>query len=263
MSATEITYDKILKELENKVLQQSFEINLKKVVKIDKNHYAKELDRESILEIINDYKSRNFIKNELKAVQILTIGNPEIVLILCLEAIRNNASMLIVIDDFCLAQNTFIVEIMNQILKKYKSEILITLENLPTKNKLIENSKKYDKTISVGDFNRYNELINEVENIKFYPYGMLELYSDSEEFEELKRKLYDYASLNGFVLEIYDRELKFDDVINLMNKDSYGFASILFSKDEQKCNRFKSEVKSQYVIINENPFKKIRFKLEL
>jgi hypothetical protein len=256
-------YVKIIIQIEKDFLNENFEENLEKVIEIDKKYYSKFLEKTKCIDIINSYKAREIRKSEIKNVQILTNGNPEIVLMLCLEAIRNNVSMLISIDDFCLAQDTFIVEKINKILKSQNSEIQISLDNLTSKEVLINNSKIFNKTISVGDCNRYNELLDEIENIELYPYGILSLYSDSNEFDDLKKTLYNYASLNGYILDIYDMEMNFDDVIKLMNNDSYKFASILLSKDAEKCKRFKNEVNSKYVFINENPFNKIKFKLDL
>ena len=68
---------------------------------------------------------------------------------------------------------------------------------------------------------------------------------------------------NQFEMEIYDIDSNIDSVIEDMNKNGYGFCSILLSKDENKKKKFKENVRSKYVCVNENPFKKIKWEFNL
>lgn len=60
---------------------------------------------EDLKNIIQEYRSLEFLEKESKRVLILLPGNPEIVFKLGIEAIRNNVNFIIGIEDFCLAQN--------------------------------------------------------------------------------------------------------------------------------------------------------------
>lgn len=52
-----------------------------------------------------------------------------------------------------------------------------------------------------------------------------------------------------------------ESAVRIINKNGYKFSTVLFSKDEEKQKYFKDNIESQYVIINKNPFKEIKFKL--
>ena len=88
----------------------------------------------------------------------------------------------------------------------------------------------------------------------------MEIYSDSDEFEELEQAFFEFCYENEFEIENYS-DLNFEDCIRLINKSGYKFCSVLFSKDEIKQKVFKESVNSKYIIINKNPFKEIKFKI--
>ena len=115
----------------------------------------------------------------------------------------------------------------------------------------------------LGIFKKKNkELIEELDisNIELNPYGIFEVYSDSEEFEELEETFFEYCYQKEFEAENYS-DLENDDAIRLINKNGYKFAVILFSKDIELQKEFRESINAQYVIINKNPFKEIKFKL--
>ena len=170
--------------------------------------------------------------------------------------------MLIFIEDFCIAQNIFIIEVINEIMRENKFKNKIIIKNLPKDEEIINNSLKLDRTIIVGDSNLYNRLENKIDELIFYPYGIFEVYSDSDEFEELKRAVYEYSIENQFELDIYD-DLAFEEAINAINRDGYKFCSLILSKDEKRLEIFKNQIESENVILNKNPFKEIRFSLEI
>lgn len=257
------SYNIFLDKLEIKIQEKEFRDSLKKVIEIDSNYYSKQIEENELLKIITEYREKEIINPSKKKVQVLLLGNPELVFRLGIEAVRNNSYMLIGIDDFCLAQNKFIVEAINSTIKECNLKIEIDLKNVLTVNEIINNNLSLNKTICIGDSNKYNLLLNKIDNLQFYPYNIFEVYSDSDEFDDLRKKIYNYAISNGYEIEMYDMELKIDDVIEIMNADGYGFCSVLLSKDNEKQEKFKQEIYSQYVIVNENPFKKTEFKLEI
>ena len=57
--------------------------------------------------------------------------------------------------------------------------------------------------------------------------------------------------------------MEFDEVIEEINTNGYGYCSLLLSKEKKKIDRFKNEINSKYVLINENPFNSTRFELNL
>ena len=192
--------------------------------------------------------------DEVKNIQVILNGNPEIVFRIGIEAVRNNVNMIICIEDFCLAQNTILVKLMSLCLKEMKLNKTIKLENMLTDSEIIENSKNIDLTICMGNSNDYNFFSKKIKNIKFNNYNIFEVYADSEEFDEIKRKVYEYAMLNQYEIEIYDTDLTIEEAIDDINTNGYGYCSVLFSKDKVNAQKFKENINSKYIVINENPF---------
>lgn len=264
MSVTKLVYEKFLSNLEKKISEIEFEKALSKVRKIDENHYSKTILVQEMKNIILEYKEKEIVIDEnIHNIQVILPGNPELVFKLGIEAVRNNVNMIINIEDFCLAQNVFLVDVINTVLKDMKMLEGIKINNLLSNEKIIELSKKLDLSMCIGNSNDYNMLCSKISNLKFYPYNILELYSDSNNLEEVRRAVYNYAMLNEYEIEIYDMDLEIDEVIKEINRDGYGFCSIILSKDKEKINKFKNEIQSKYVIANENPFKKLKFEFDL
>ena len=250
--------EKLISSIKNQITSKEFEDNLKKMQEIDLNHYKEKITIEDMKRYLEEFKEPEKI-NE-KEIMILNTGNPEVVFKSCLELLSNNINAIIGIQDFCLAQNTLIIEMMNKVIKGNNLKTKLELKNLLKDKEIIEFSKNLDKIICVGDSNLYNRLEGEVTNIELNPYGIFEIYSDSAEYEELERTFFDYCYQNEFEAEDYS-DLELDDAIRLINKNGYKFATVLFSKDEEKQKKFKT-IDSKYIIINKNPFKEISFKLK-
>ncbi len=259
-------YKEFLRRLENRITDKNFNEALENVQKIDEKYYSENINVEELKNIVLEYtdKTIKFVEN-LEKIQVILPGNPEIVFKLGIEAIRQNVRMIIDIDDFCLAQNTLLVDVINLIAQEMKLGEVIKLQNLVKDEDISKVSEKLDMTLCIGNSNDYNRLNKryKISNLKLYPFNIFELHSDSLELEEVRRGLFDYISRNQFDVEIYDIDLEIDDVIEEMNRDGYGFCSILLSKDKEKIKKFKENIKSKYVFVNENPFKKIKFELDL
>lgn len=254
-------YDKILNDIDKEISLKSFEENLKKVQKIDSNHYKEKITIDDLKKCLNQYKDYENTNYEENKLMVLQNGNPEIIFQVCLEILKNKIiEATVVIQDFCLGQNTLLIETINEIFKQNNLNKKIKLENLLSDNKILEMSKEFNKVICIGDSNLYNRLENEVLNLELNPYGIFEVYSDSEEFEELEETFFEYCYQKEFEAENYS-DLEFEDAVRLINKNGYKFSVVLFSKDEEKQKEFKEKIKSKYVIINKNPFKEIKFRL--
>ena len=263
ISNSKILYDKILDDINKEISTKEFEKDLEKVQSIDSNHYKEKITISDMKKCLEDYKleKRALNKNDRKKVLILLPGNPEIVFRICLEILNSNVDILIGIQDYCLGQNTLIVDTINQIIKNNNLKINLEFKNLLKDSEIIAKSKNIDKVICVGDSNLYNRLESQIENIELNPYGIFEIYSDSDDFEELEKTFFEYCYQNEFEAEDYS-DLEFEDAVRLINKNGYKFSVVLFSKDEEKQKIFKT-INSKYIIINKNPFKEIKFKLEI
>ena len=254
-------YDKIFDALKKEISSKDFRECLKEAQRIDSNHYNEKITIEEMIEYLEQYKKYKHSRDRVGKAMILQRGNPEIIFQICLEILRSDfIEITLVIQDFCVGQSTFIVESINEIFKQNKLNKKITISNLLSDEQIVEKSKDYNTVISVGDSNLYNRLENEIPNLELNSYGIFEVYSDSEEFEELEETFFEYCYQKEFEAENYG-DSKFNDAIRLINKNGYNFASILFSKDEEEQKEFKEKINSKYVIINKNSFKEIKFRL--
>ena len=250
--------EKIISDINKEISSKSFESDLKKVQEIDSNHYKEKITIEEMKKYLDEYKSAENVN--IGNVMILLAGNPEVVFKSCLEILNTKLDEIIGIKDFCLEQNTLIVEMINKVIKNNNLKIKLELKNLISDKQIIELSKNIDKVICIGDSNLYNRLEDKVKNIELNPFGIFEIYSDSEEYEELEKTFFDYCYQNEFEAEDYS-DLEFEDALRIINKNGYKFASVLFSKDKEKQEKFKT-IDSKHIIINKNPFKEIDFKLK-
>lgn len=254
-------FERFLNLLEKEISSKNFSNRLEESQKIDFNYYTKKVCISDLKEIIQKYKTLKNDENDLKKVQILLPGNPDIVFELCIEAIRYNTDFLIVIEDFCLAQNTILVEATKKVVEEMKIRNNIELKNMLSDSEIIDNAKKVDRTISIGNGNLYNRLKNKIDII-LNTYGIFEIYSDSDEFEELQEIISEYLIQNQFEFEIFD-DLNFEEAVKIINNQGYKFCTILFSNDKNKIEEFKNRMEAKYIVINKNPFKEIEFKLEI
>lgn len=254
-------YQYFLKILERKIKEKDFVKKLMDVMKIDIKHYDKTISIEELESSLYEYKNKKININEYENIQILLVGNPQMVFKLGMEIARNNVNIEINIQDFCLGQNLLIVELINETLKECKISRRITLNNLLSDSEIKNNSVNFDKTICIGDSNTYNALKKQISDIELYPYNIIDLYCSTDEFEKLQELLFDYSEQNQFEIDIYD-EMELDDAIELIN-NGYKYCALLLSKDKIQIEKFKNEVKSEYIVVNENPFNITKFELNL
>ena len=259
-------YERFLSEIQEKLNKEPFKKSLDNVLEIDKKYYAENITIQEMEKILKEYSHKEILNvDNVNKIQLILSGNPEIVFRMGIEAVRQNVRMEINIDDFCLAQNTLLIEFFNLISKEMGLGEILILKNLVKDEEIIKPSKNFDMTVCFGNSNDYYRLKREdkIINLKLYPFYIFELHSDSLELEEVRRGLFDYISRNQFDIEIYDMDLDIEEVITEMNRDGYGFCSILLSKDKEKIKKFKENIKSKYIFVNENPFKKIEFIFDL
>lgn len=278
MKVKEILY---LKPTQNKFSNNDFNkvlSNIKQEIKGNKDIIEKidEIDRqnspkmqkieiEKLLKIIDKYKDKTILKEkETKNIIISYYGDPYITMELCIKSIITNNKIILAIEDFRLGLNKIIVEIFNKILKERKIYNTIFIYNLLNKKEINENIDNIDKIIIIGNKNKYTNLKKEkTPKIEYLPFNNIELCYDSEEFEELQQKIYEYARDNYIEIEIYDDKYDFNKNIEIINKFGEGFCAVLLTKCQQNVEKFKQKVKAKYIFINENPFNKINFEIPI
>lgn len=250
-------YKKILDEIQTELNSNKNE--LMKLNNIDKEFYDFDIKVEKLNEIIEE---SNDISKNTKSNNIVVsyFGDPYITLRLIIEAIRTNNKIILLIEDCMLGVNKLIINIVKMVLKDYKIENKIFLYNQIQMEEILENKDKIYKIIFIGNketFDLYKKI--DLENIKYYPYNNIDLYCETEEFENLQKMIYQYCLKNNIDIEIYDEFENIEKAIEFLNKYGSGFCTCLLTKSKEHEKLFKENIKSEYIFVNENPFGNIKF----
>ena len=152
-------------------------------------------------------------------------------------AIKNNCSIKIDIDDNMLGINKYILEIINNVIKN----------ELNIKIQIAEKQEQCEKIICIDRINDYNILKKIYENITFIPYQSIDVYIDSEKFEELFESIYNYAMEMNIDIDVFEEE---EGIESLFKYGKSKKKLILTNKVEEYI-----KYKNENVYINENPFK--------
>lgn len=234
--------------------------NLVKLKKEDDEIFAFDFQINQFIEEISKYKNKMIQKKEAKEIFISHYGNPYITAVLCMEAILHQTEMMIEIEEICYGLNKAIVKIVNDVLQENKIHMQISLQ-MNTNKEAIEKAN-FDKLICLGNSNAYTNL-KKIKNIsvEYVPLFDMVVYYDSLEYEELAENIRIFATQNLYEIEIFDETEDFEDVIYSINHSLPKYCAVILSKDQTKQNKFKQQIKSQIICINENPFKQFELKI--
>lgn len=213
-----------------------------------------------LIEVLTGYKNEMIQEKETKKIFVSHYGNPYITAMLCIEAILQNCEITIGIEEICYGVNKAMIKIVNDVLKEYKMQKQILLKMNITKTDI--EAMDVDEIICLGNSNTYTNL-RKVKNrqVKYVPLFDIVLYYDSEKYEELARNIQYFATQNLYEIEIFDETEDFEDVIECINCDLPKHCATILSEEKQKQEKFKQEVDTKIVCVNENPFKKFELKI--
>lgn len=245
--------DKLIEEVKEN------EKNIDEVNKIDRKYYSKIVNVDDLIKIIEDYRNK---KEEDLNKNILCIynGNPEITLKLCLESILLRSNYIMNIQDFMVGVNKIIIELANKVLKSFDTKLY--LFNLLSLNEIKNNEEFLDKILCIGNTNEFIKLSGQgLYKLDFYPYKSLEIYCEDDEFEELQKMIYEYSMTNQYEIEVFAKD-SISNIIGQINEFGNGFCSVLLSKNKEHIKKFKEQVQSKIVCVNENPYNKIEFEIK-
>ena len=246
---------KLLNEIKESVIndkkffEQAMEIDLKKwKKKLDLDIFSKIIDKYIEMEKNNHTIMIEEENTKIEKIVISYYGNPYVTLILCIQAIIYQKQLLLETGEFMLSTNTFIVNMVNQILKEnYLPKLLIHCIEIIDKKDI---SVKEIKTIIIGATQNKAEYFGKY---NYIPYNNYIIYCADEELEELSKSIYDYTSNNFFETEVLLEE-DIEEAITIINLQKDCIAVIL-TKDTNLQKLFKEKIKNK-LYINENPFSK-------
>lgn len=233
---------------------------LEKIKKEDDEIFAFEFDINRLLEMLSNYKNATGKETKPKKIFVSSLGNPYITVMLCVEAIKHNCELMLGIEEICYGLNVALVKIVQDSLKEQKVTLPISLKMNVDKKEL--ETENWNKIICLGNSNAYMNLRKlEGFEVKYVPFLDIALYYDSIEFEELVETMRKFAVQNLCEIEIFDETEDFEDVVYQINHSLPRFCAVILSKDAEKQERFRKEIDSQRVWVNQNPFHKFEIKI--
>lgn len=246
---------KLLNEIKESVIkdkkffEQATEIDFKKwKKKLDLSIFSKIIDKYIEMEKDNHTIMIEEENTQIEKIVISYYGNPYVTWILCIQAIIYQKQLLLESGEFMLSTNTFIVNMVNQILKEnHLPKLLIDCIEIVDKTAIIE---KEIKTIIIGATQNKAEYLGKY---IYIPYNNYIIYCADEELEELSKSIYDYAFNNFFETEVLFEE-DIEEAIAIINLQKDCIAVIL-TKDTNLQNLFREKIENK-LYINENPFSK-------
>ncbi len=260
---TEIGFSNTLKNKKIQLLNEIKEtiekdkLFLKQAIEIDSKKWKKKIDLDIFSKIIDEYiamEKKNYTvmleggKSEIEKVVVSYYGNPYLTFILCIQTIIYQKQLLLETGEFMLSINTFIVNIVNQILKEnHIPKLLIHTIEILDKRAIIE---KEIKTIIIGATQNKAKYFGKY---IYIPYNNYIIYCVDEELEMLSNSIYEYADNNFFETEqLFEEDV--EKAIEIMNLEKDCIVVIL-TKDTNLQEMFKEKIKNK-LYINENPFSK-------
>jgi len=222
---------------------------IQELLKIDSKYCKIRVDIEMLKNIVNQFKEQALDIRAIHKIVINYNGNPCLTLNLCLLAIITKNIIILDYQNNMKGINTFIVQLVNDILKKYNTE------NLIYQNKNEEND--IDKIICIDDINQYNIYLQEKNTkVKFYSFNYIDFYNDCDEYDELEELIYKFAEENQSPIEVYS-ELNFEEAAQMI-KNGLGKNVIVLTNNEVTKKFFENIIKDKNLYINKNPFKEKR-----
>ena len=259
----DIGYGNTLKNKKMKLLNEIKESFIKdkeffeQATEIDFKKWKKKLDLDIFSKMIDEYiemEKNNHTaiieegNTQIEKIVISYYGNPYVTFILCIQAIIYQKQLLLETGEFMLSTNTFIVNMVNQILKEnHLPKLLLDCIEIVDKKAIIE---KEIKTIIIGATQNKAEYLGKY---IYIPYNNYMIYCADEELEELSKSIYDYACNNFFETEVLFEE-DIEEAIAIINLHKDCIAVIL-TKDTNLQNMFREKIRNK-LYINENPFSK-------
>lgn len=191
-------------------------------------------------------------------------GNTYCLLELVFKAIlTHNALILVSESDYMKATNELIVILIQRILRAYNIDAnLIQIVYTTQIEELLSNNLSIGKAIVIGNKAYQNKirLVSKVNTI-FIGYNTFDLYIDDDSnITFIKKILKQSNNIDVYVktglkfnyedaIEVED----IDEAIGMINCNTSGYSSSIFTSDKQNASQFLKEVKSSTVAVNSSP----------
>lgn len=243
-----------------KKLEKNIERNkiiLEKLNKIDNQYYSFQIKTSKLIKMI-EFKEQSKKESEIKEKNILVIhsGNPYFTFLLAIEAIQKKINITIDIQEAMYGLNSGIVKIIQETLNEENVDITINLER-DTINEN-ENLLNFDKIIVMGEKDIYKLLKKRnLKQLSYNPSGNIEMYCDSEKFQEIEEMICEIADYNFMLMERYEECEDVEEAIEQINEYGEKDIVIILTKQSISKEELRKKIKGKYVYINENPYQQM------
>ena len=215
-----------------------------------KFNFNKSID---ILNRFKEFKSAFLQKKSL----VVTNGNPYITIILCMQAISQNISLCINVQDTMFELNSTIVNIFDSYLNEDGPKIAkyMTVDEFKNAN--------VDDIVVIDDKSKFYFLRDEIKiKVRYVSLLNIDLYTDSDEQTSLTNTINEYCNQRYIGLDIHKNET-IDDFVEETNKYEGGNIALILTKENVNQMDIYDKLPDKKVYFNCNPFAKIEVDVAL
>ncbi len=215
-----------------------------------KFNFNKSID---ILNRFKEFKSAFLQKKSL----VVTNGNPYITIILCMQAISQNISLCINVQDTMFELNSTIVNIFDSYLNEDGPKIAkyMTVDEFKSAN--------VDDIVVIDDKSKFYFLRDELKiKVRYVSLLNIDLYTDSDEQTSLTNTINEYCNQRYIGLDIHKNQT-IDDFVEETNKYEGGNVALILTKENVNQMDIYDKLPDKKVYFNCNPFAKIEVDVAL
>lgn len=182
-------------------------------------------------------------------------GSPYIMLEIVIKSLIYGNNIILIPEGEKSYTSNRIISIIQEVLRKDEKPLILKKYLQADFGKILKEDNLINRIIYFGDKRKYRQLkLNTNIETKYNGYGSINIYVDDEdEFEDALCEIEEYANLNN--LYIYKFRDNINEAIKQINKDGKNDICIILSKDESKVNKFKKEIDSTNIFVNEISYK--------
>lgn len=219
-------------------------------------------DMNKVNEILKEYSKIENSKSEptyilkfargiTSSKMIITNGNPYTTLILCAEAIISNVNIFIDVQNQLTNLNYTIINICESCLKSGK-QLMYSKLTLKDLTNFVFPAVSSHEILVVDDKAKFNELALIKMPCRYLPIMSVEIYYDSEEFENMIDTIEYYCEVNYIKTKTL-KNISIEKMQMQLSKKEAANAILILTKDENKYKDLKERYYKNFYI-NYNPF---------
>ena len=208
------------------------------------------------IDILNRFREFKSAFLEKKSI-VVTNGNPYITIILCMQAVSQNISLCINVQDTMVELNKAIADIFGTNFNQDGPKVVNYMTVEEFKN------TEADDIVVIDDKSKFNFLKDELRiKVRYVSLLSVDLYTDLDDDSSLTNTINDYCSKKIIGLDIH-KNGTLDDFIEETNKYEGGNIALILTKENVNQMDIYDKLPDKKVYFNCNPFAKIEVDVAL